>query len=295
MLTSTPKTFFLKDYAVPAFLVASTDLDIDLREDHALVKARMVIARNPAATDRMAPLRLDGDELELVSLRLDGKALDPGQYTLTADCLEIAGVPDRFTLETVVRIHPEQNTKLMGFYASKDGYFTQCEAEGFRRITFFPRPSRRDVALHHDHARRQGRLSLFCSRTAIRLRKAKKPADATGRSGWTPFPSPLTCSRWSPRNSTCSKTPSSHVRGARVARDLRRAGQARPVRLRDGGAEARDEVGRGGLRPGARPRPVHDRRGRRLQHGRDGEQGPQHLQHQVRARPRRTPPPTSTS
>ncbi len=189
MLTSTPKTFFLKDYAVPAYLVPSIDLDIDLREDHALVKARMVIARNRAATDLTAPLRLDGDELELVSLRLDGKALDADKYTLTADCLEIAGVPDQFTLETAVRIHPEQNTKLMGLYASKDGYFTQCEAEGFRRITFFP--DRPDVMSRYTttiHAAKAAYPNLLSNGNQV------AQGDETGGRHWAkwvdPFPKP---------------------------------------------------------------------------------------------------------
>ena len=66
MLTSTPKTIFLKDYTPPAFLVTSVDLDVDLRDDHALVTAKLVLARNPQAADPRAPLVLDADELELV-------------------------------------------------------------------------------------------------------------------------------------------------------------------------------------------------------------------------------------
>ena len=138
MLTSTPKTIFLKDYTPPAFLVSSVDLDVDLQDDHALVRTKLAITRNPASADRNAPLELDGDELELVSVALDGQGLASGKFTVSAEHLEIPGVPDQFTLETAVRIRPKQNTKLMGLYASKDGYFTQCEAEGFRRITFFP-------------------------------------------------------------------------------------------------------------------------------------------------------------
>jgi aminopeptidase N len=156
MLTSTPKTIFLKDYTPPAFLVSSVDLDVDLRDDHALIRARLAITRNPKSADPKAPLELDGDELELVSVALDGKALGSGEFTASAEHLEIPGVPDRFTLETAVRIRPRQNTKLMGLYASQDGYFTQCEAEGFRRITFFPdRPdvmARYTNTIHADKA-----------------------------------------------------------------------------------------------------------------------------------------------
>jgi aminopeptidase N len=156
MLTSTPKTIFLKDYTPPAFLVDRVDLDVDLRDDHALVKATLAIVRNPKAADPKASLELDGDELELVSVALDGKAPDEGAFTSSPEHLEIHDVPDRFVLETTVRLRPKQNTKLMGLYASADGYFTQCEAEGFRRITYFPdRPdvmSRYTNVIHADKA-----------------------------------------------------------------------------------------------------------------------------------------------
>ncbi|HVY06420.1 MAG TPA: aminopeptidase N [Burkholderiales bacterium] len=154
MLTENPKTIYLKDYTPPAFLVSTIDLDVNLRDDDALVGAKLSIVRNPDAADRKAPLALDGDELELISVALDGRTLAAGEYACSGERLEIAGVPDRFTLETSVRIRPRQNTKLMGLYASKDGYFTQCEAEGFRRITYFPdRPdvmSRYTNTIHAD-------------------------------------------------------------------------------------------------------------------------------------------------
>src|SRR5258706_9631599 len=106
MSTSTPKTIFLKDYAPPAFLVASVDLDIDLRDEQALVSARLTIARNSKSSEPTAPLVLDGDELVLVSVTLDGKTLAERDFTLSEERLEIAGVPERFTLQTSVRICP---------------------------------------------------------------------------------------------------------------------------------------------------------------------------------------------
>jgi aminopeptidase N len=132
-----PTTIYLKDYAPPAFLIATVDLDVDLHEDFARVRARLAIRRNPAASDPRAPLVLDGDELELESVALDGRALAASEYSLDDEHLTIPNVPDAFALETTVRIEPRKNTRLMGLYASKDGFFTQCEAEGFRRITFF--------------------------------------------------------------------------------------------------------------------------------------------------------------
>ncbi len=157
MLTPSPSTIYLKDYTPPAFLIATIDLDVDLQEELARVHARLAVRRNPQAVERGGPLVLNGDDLELESVALDGRTLAPAEYELDGEHLTIAGVPERFTLETVVVIHPRKNTKLMGLYASKDGYFTQCEAEGFRRITFFiDRPdvmARYTTTIHADQAR----------------------------------------------------------------------------------------------------------------------------------------------
>jgi len=154
MLNPTPQTIHLRDYTPPPFLIEQVDLDVDLRDDHAQVRAILELARNPEAADASAPLELDGDELELVSIALDGRPLEAAAYTLDAEHLTVPGVPDRFRLETVVRVEPDRNTQLMGLYRSKDGYFTQCEAEGFRRITFFlDRPdvmSRYTTTIHAD-------------------------------------------------------------------------------------------------------------------------------------------------
>jgi aminopeptidase N len=156
MLTPTPKTIHLKDYTPPAFLISTVDLDVDIRVDDTLVKATLAVSRNPQAPRSRPPLELDGDELELLSVAVDGRPLDNSAYALDAERLTIAGVPDRFALETVVRIRPNQNSKLMGLFASKDGFFSQCEAEGFRRITFFPdRPdvmARYTTTIHADRA-----------------------------------------------------------------------------------------------------------------------------------------------
>ncbi|MGH8760431.1 MAG: aminopeptidase N, partial [Burkholderiales bacterium] len=151
-----PKTIHLKDYRPPAFLISDVDLDVNIRDEDTLVRATLAVARNPHAASSAAALELDGDDLELVSIALDGTPLDRTDYTLDAECLTIARVPDRFTLETVTRIVPMQNSKLMGLFASKDGFFSQCEAEGFRRITFFPdRPdvmARYTTTIHADRA-----------------------------------------------------------------------------------------------------------------------------------------------
>jgi aminopeptidase N len=127
-----PKTIHLKDYTPPAFRVETIDLDVDIRADDALVTARLEVRRNAPG-----PLVLDGDELELVSVALDGKPLGKDRFSVKAEELRIPEVPDRFTLETVTRICPQKNTKLEGLYATKHGFVTQCEAQGFRRITWF--------------------------------------------------------------------------------------------------------------------------------------------------------------
>jgi len=151
-----PKTIYLQDYSPPAFLISTIALDVDLREDHALVRASLTLARNPKAADAHAPLVLNGEEIELVSVALDGRALAPAEYTLGAESLGIARLPERFTLETVSRIHPRKNTRLEGLYASANGFFTQCEAEGFRRITWFiDRPDVMAIYTTTIHAERE--------------------------------------------------------------------------------------------------------------------------------------------
>ncbi|MEK6244953.1 MAG: aminopeptidase N [Pseudomonadota bacterium] len=129
-----PKTIHLKDYAPPAFLIERIALDVDIRADDALVKATLAVRRNPVSKTKDAELVLDGDELELVSLLLNQKEKT---HHVTAEHLTIPDVPDAFTLETVTRIVPQKNTKLEGLYATQSGFVTQCEAQGFRRITWF--------------------------------------------------------------------------------------------------------------------------------------------------------------
>ncbi|MFN3543556.1 MAG: aminopeptidase N [Thiobacillus sp.] len=137
MRTETPVTLYLKDYAPPAWLVDTVDLHVAIFDGHTEVKTRLACRRNPAMP--ASPLVLNGEALELASIALDGAALDPARYAYADDLLTItAPLPDTFQLETTVRILPDENTQLSGLYKSQDGYFTQCEAEGFRRITFYP-------------------------------------------------------------------------------------------------------------------------------------------------------------
>ena len=114
------------------------ELDVTLDPVATLVRATLTLRPNGNGT-APAPLMLDGDALELRALKLDGAALPPEQFVATADRLTIAQPPHRpFRLEIETVVDPSANTQLMGLYRSGSIYCTQCEAEGFRRITYFP-------------------------------------------------------------------------------------------------------------------------------------------------------------
>jgi len=137
MRTDTPNTIYLKDYVPPAWWVDTVDLHVAIHPDHAEIRAKLACRLNPQGAG--GALVLNGEDLALQAVSLDGGALSPARYNLADDTLSIAGpLPDAFVLETMVRLEPDSNTQLSGLYRSRDGYFTQCEAEGFRRITFFP-------------------------------------------------------------------------------------------------------------------------------------------------------------
>jgi aminopeptidase N len=157
MREGTPPTVFLKDYLPPAFLIDTVDLDINLHADHTIVRAVLTVRRNRRGDGSPAPLVLDGDELEFISAAVNGTPLPARACQVTAQRFVLPDAPDDFTLETTVRIDPRKNTTLSGLYCSKDGYFTQCEAEGFRRITYFiDRPdvmARYTTTIHADRSR----------------------------------------------------------------------------------------------------------------------------------------------
>ncbi len=166
MRESTARTTYLRDYAPPAFFILTADLDFDVEEAHTTVRSMLAVRRNSAAPNAAvtpAPLMLNGDGLALLSISIDGRSLDQSEYVVDEDGLTIASVPDAFMLEVVNRINPHANTKLEGLYASSTGLFTQCEAEGFRRITYFvDRPdvmARYTVTIHADRSRYPDLLS----------------------------------------------------------------------------------------------------------------------------------------
>ena len=135
MRTDTPQAVRLADYRPPAYLIDEVHLDFDLAASATRVKARLSVRRNGEHGD---PLVFDGEGLKTLSVVIDGRTLAEGDYTADADHLTIPGVPAAFTLETEVEIDPAGNTALMGLYMSGGRFCTQCEAEGFRRITWFP-------------------------------------------------------------------------------------------------------------------------------------------------------------
>jgi aminopeptidase N len=138
MRSNQPQTIYLSDYKVPAYLVDHVDLRFELFEHGARVHSILTVRRNPQSDDVGAPLVLDGDRLVLESLALNGTPLDGDQYEDRGDQLVVADVPEQFQLSVVTWIEPQNNTRLEGLYKSSGMFCTQCEAEGFRCITFFP-------------------------------------------------------------------------------------------------------------------------------------------------------------
>ena len=136
---ASPRAIHLADYQPPPFLVDSIRLQVDLRERATRVRADLAVRRNPAVPGAQgSPLRLSGERLALRSVAMDGRALGPDEYGVDDESLAVYAVPDAFTLQTEVEIVPEDNTALEGLYTSGSMYCTQCEAEGFRRITYYP-------------------------------------------------------------------------------------------------------------------------------------------------------------
>jgi aminopeptidase N len=137
MRTDIAQPIRLKDYRPPDWLVETVALDVSLHPTQSKVRATLELKPNPAAV--AAPLILDGDGLSLVAIKIDGTALPPESYVATPDSLTIPQAPNRpFKLEIETRVDPTANTQLSGLYRSSGTYCTQCEAEGFRRITYFP-------------------------------------------------------------------------------------------------------------------------------------------------------------
>ena len=134
MRTETPRPIRLVDYRPPAFLIEEVSLDFHLEPSATRVKARLSMRRNG---DHAKPLRLNGERLKPISVAIDGRSLAPSELAINDEWLTVLDVPNAFVLETEVEIDPQANKALEGLYISGGRFCTQCEAEGFRKITWF--------------------------------------------------------------------------------------------------------------------------------------------------------------
>ena len=134
MRTDTPKTIYLKDYMPPNYTAAYVDMNFDIHPGKTTVTTKTEF-KNMGGKDE--PLFLNGEDQNLVSVKIDGKEITNFEKTDKGITIPATG-KDAFTLEVVSEIVPEENTALEGLYQSGGNYTTQCEAEGFRKITFFP-------------------------------------------------------------------------------------------------------------------------------------------------------------
>ncbi|PTU74792.1 aminopeptidase N [Pseudomonas mangrovi] len=139
MRTEQPKVIQLADYQEPDYLIDETHLTFELYEDHSLVHAQLVMRRNPACADSetLPVLCLDGQDLQLQRICLDDQELQAGDYSYDGGLLSLQPRASHFVIDSTVLIHPESNTALEGLYKSGTMFCTQCEAEGFRKITFY--------------------------------------------------------------------------------------------------------------------------------------------------------------
>ena len=137
-MTTQPPIIYLKDYQVPSHLIEGTYLDIRIDTEKTRVISTLKMRRNPASSDTSNQLKLHGGKLlELVSVSLNGAELSSAEYQLVATDLVLNDCPETFELRTECLIEPQNNTSLEGLYQSGGMFCTQCEAEGFRNITFY--------------------------------------------------------------------------------------------------------------------------------------------------------------
>ena len=136
-LKDTPTVIRRSDYVLPNYLIDQIDLNFDLDESRTTVTSRLRIRRNNSLPSSDEALVLNGEGMELVSVHLDGRVLGPDEYKKDDETLTLSGVPEKFSLEIVTVVNPVANKALEGLYVSGGMFCTQCEAEGFRRITYY--------------------------------------------------------------------------------------------------------------------------------------------------------------
>ena len=132
-----PQAVYLKDYTPPPYLITHVHLEFVLEEKFTLVTSRLDVMRNPQANEKTTTLVLDGEELKLNYIELDGGSLQANDFQQFDEVLHIFNVGEKFSLKIQTEITPQTNTSLEGLYKSSGNFCTQCEAQGFRKITYF--------------------------------------------------------------------------------------------------------------------------------------------------------------
>ena len=285
MRTEEPRPIRLKDYRPPDWLVETVDLDVSLHPTATTVRAKLRVKPNGASAP--APLVLDGDELKLLSLALDGQAA--AGRKLSSPRPTASPSRSRRTGRSSSRSRP---WSIPTSQHAADGPLPRrhdlLHAMRGRRLPphhLFPRPARRDGGLHDAHRGGQERSAGPARPTAISSPRATCPAPARHFAVWhDPFPKPSYLFALVGGKLACVDDSFVTMSGRDVALHIYvEPGKEERCALRHGQPQARHALGRGGVRARIRSRHLHDRRRLRLQHGRDGEQGPQRLQRQIRA------------
>lgn len=138
MRTESPVVIRLEDYTPPAYGIDTVSLDVSLHPTETRVRSTLLLKAHDGPSAQTTPLVLDGDDLDFIAAHLNGAHLPEDAYTVTRNQFVLLSPPsDPFELTLETKINPNANTRLMGLYRSSDTYCTQCEAEGFRRITYF--------------------------------------------------------------------------------------------------------------------------------------------------------------
>lgn len=209
-MTQQPQAKYRHDYRAPDYLISDIDLTFDTDAAKTVVTAESKVSRHAAASD--VPLRLDGEDLTLISLQVNGQPWS--DYKEENNQLVIGGLPDSFTLTIVNEISPAANTALEGLYQSGEALCTQCEAEGFRHITrYLDRPdvlARFTTKIIADKAKYPYLLS-----NGNRVAQGELDNGRHWISGRIRSQNPVTCSRWWPAISMCCVTPSPPVPGVK--------------------------------------------------------------------------------
>jgi aminopeptidase N len=268
MRDSNPQTIYLKDYQVPDYLIHTVELNFTLDEQQTRVVSRLALVRNPDSQSSETALVLAGENLKLIRIVLnEDQELTETDYHITPESLIIHDVPQQrpFTLTIENEINPKANTALEGLYLSNGMFCTQCEAEGFRKITYFL--DRPDVM-----AKFTTTLVADKTRYPVLLSNGNKIAQGDGDNNqhWVTWEDPFSkpCYLFA-------------LVAGQLDANICGTTRHRQMRPRHAVAEKCDGLGRTGLRTRIRPRPVHDRCCQPFQYGRNGKQGLEYLQHQI--------------